>query len=532
MSGPFYFDAALADAAVEFFPRYLTNVTGEWAGKTFHLAEWQIPHTRNIFGWRRRSDGTRRYRRVRGFVPKKNGKTEWFAGIGHALTIADGEPGAEVYAYATDKSQAGILWGKARDMVSMSAALSEHYETTATALFCPALMSNFKALSGDAKGKHGFNVHGSLGDEAHEWTSPDLHRFLVDGMASRRQPLDAIISTAGKLKTYAHELYQDALAILENPDLDPECYCFIYGADAEDDWTSPETWKKANPNFGVSPKADFLEAACRNAQRNPRLENDFKRYHLGLWVEQQKRWLPMLRWGANTEDPKDPDLWKKLPERMKGRRAYGGIDLGSVSDITGNVWLFPPEKPGERWVFIPRAWVPEDTVEERDAPRSPYRQWIRQGALVTTPGNVTDYDFVEKSVMEDAEMFRVVVEGEPGIAIDRWNATQVAVNLGKHGIPVALFGQGYASMAAPTKEFERLFLAGELEHGNHPVFKWMCGNAAVRKDPAGNIKPDKERAAEKIDLVVGAIEALGIANAAKPEESGSYLESGELLVIG
>jgi phage terminase large subunit-like protein len=520
MSSPYYFDKNLADAAIEFFPRYLTNVSGEWAGKTFHLAEWEAFHTGQIFGWRRRSDGTRRYRRVRGWVPKKNGKTEWFAGMGHILTIGDNEPMAEVYCYATDKSQAEILWNKAASMISLSPELGKEYETTKTSLFCPKLMSALKPLSGDPTGKHGYSPHASLGDEAHEWSDGTLHRFLANGMAARRQPLDAIISTAGKIRTYAHELYLDSLAIRDDPELDPECYVLIYAADPEDDWTSPDVWKKANPNFGISPKREFLETECRLAQRNPRLENDFKRYHLNLWVEQQKRWLSMLRWGANTADPADAELWRKLPELMRGRRCFGGLDLASTEDITANVWVFPPEKPGDRTVLIPRFWVPEQTVAERDAPRTPYALWVREKALLTTPGNVTDYSFIEKSVMDDAKMFRLVAENDkPALAIDRWNATQVAVNLGNEGVPLAMFGQGYASMGAPTKEMERRFIAGEFEHGNHPVLKWMFGNAAVRRDPAGNLKPDKERAGEKIDGLVAAIMGLGLLIAHSPSES-------------
>jgi phage terminase large subunit-like protein len=534
MSSPYFFDQRVADAAVDFFPRFLTLTTAEWARRPFHLAAHQAHHIRQIFGWRRRSDGTRKYRRVRWWEPKKGGKTELTAGVGHLLTIGDGEPTAEVYNYATDKNQAHILFERATRMVSMSPALAQHYEVTKSGLFCSALMSSFKPLSGDPTGKQGPAAHGALGDEVHEWANGDLHRFLCDGMANRRQPLDWLISTAGKVRTYADEVYQDSKAVLEDPALDPECYVVIYAADPDDDWTSPDVWAKANPNFPISPKREFLESQCRLAMRSPRLENNFRRFHLDQWVEQEKRWLPMRSWPANTVDPTDPVLWKRLEQELKGRAARGGLDLASISDINAEVLVFPPDESFNRWGLLPRFWVPELTVPERDAPRTPYSKWVREGALLETPGNVTDYEFIVRSVLRDAETFDL--KGEPGddgeerpsVALDRWNASDVSVRLGNEGIKVALFGQGYASMSGPSKELERLFLAGRFEHGNHPVLKWMFGNAATRTDAAANIKPDKERAAEKIDGVTATVMGLALCGV-KPEEEKS---EGLVMVLG
>lgn len=518
----YYFDARLGDAAVEFFPRFICLTEGEWAGKPFHLAEWEAHHTRQIFGWRRKVDGRRRYRFVRGWVPRKNGKTEWFAGLGHLLTVGDNEPGAQVYAHALDKSQASLLFNKAARMVAFSDALSGIYEVTKTGLFCPALMAGFRPLSGEAFGKHGLSPSANIGDEAHAWRDGRLHTFLIQGMGARRQPLDATISTAGEIKTYGHDLYQQSMALLADPDLDPETYVFNYAAEPNDDWTDPDVWAKANPNLGISLKLEFLEAECRRARKNPRLENDFKRYHLNLWVEQARRWFPMHRWAENTADPQDKGHWKRLPDLMAHRRCFGGLDLGSTSDITCLVWVFPPEDDETRFTIVPQFWVPEDAVSQRDSPRTPYRKWVADGALLTTPGNVTDYDFIEARVAEDGARYRVEKLG-----YDPWNATQVAIHLQEQGAPVIEFRQGFASMAAPSKELERLFMSAALEHGNHPVLEWMFGNAAYRKDPAGNIKPDKERAPEKIDGVVGTVMAIGLANAESETGGGSIFDNAD-----
>lgn len=508
MSSPYVFDKSLADAAVDFFPRLLRLSEGEWAGKAFHLSEWQAEHTRQIFGWRRRKDGSRRYRRVRGWVPRKNGKTEWFAGLGHLLTLADNEPRAEVLSFASDKSQASILFDKAVRMVVLSGELSKVYATpTKTGLFCPRLMATFRPLAGDPFGKHGLSPHAIIGDECHEWPDDRLHTFLQQGMGARRQPLDATISTAGEIKTYGFDLFEQSRAVLEDSSRDPECYTFIHAADVNDDWTDPATWAKANPNLGISIKEEDLASECRRAQQSPRLENDFKRYKLNIWVEQAKRWFPMHKWAENTAHSDQKDYWKQLPALMAHRKCFGGLDLGSTNDITCLVWVFPPENDGERVTIIPQFWVPEETVAQRDSPRTPYRKWVEDGALLTTPGNVTDYDFIEHKVNEDAARYQVQKLG-----YDPWNATQVAIHLQDEGAPMMEFRQGYGSMAAPSKELERLFISTQLEHGNHPVLEWMFGNATYRKDPAGNIKPDKERAAEKIDGVVATVMGVGLMN--------------------
>jgi phage terminase large subunit-like protein len=528
MASPYYFDKTLARHAVEFFPRFLRLVDNEWAGRRFELNKEQAYHVGQIFGWRRR-DGTRRYRRVRWWEPKRNGKTELFAGIGHILTVGDAEPTAEVFSYATDKAQAQICWDKARRMVTAEidpttgkrGPLAKLYELSGTSLFCPHLLSSFKFLSGDPEGKHGRSVHGALGDEAWEWRNGLLHRHLQKSMGSRRQPLDATFSSAGVIRTYGHELFEESAAIRDDPSRDPECYVVIYGGSRDDDWTSPDNWAKWNPNYPISPKHDFLMSLCQEAQRRPRLENEFKQFHCGIWTEQTTRWFGMHHWPDNTSTPGDSDRWKRLAEEMTGRPAWGGIDLASTDDMTAVVWVFPPEKPGERWTLIPRFWVPAAIVPDRDKPSSPYRKWIGQKALAETDGNVTDYDFIEAEVYRDAERFKVK-KADPkdptqfDVAIDRYDATQFTTHLMGQGFKVSRHGQGWVSMSAPSKELERLFNSGQLEHGNHPVLHWMFGNAAYRRGPHGTIAPDKLAAAQKIDGVVAAIMGLNIAQARKP----------------
>lgn len=527
---PYVFDKAKAEAAVEFFPRFLRFVDGEWAGKPFVLSAHQAHDVRQIFGWRKRKSGFRRYRFVRKWVPRKNGKTEEAAGIAHLLTIGDGEPGAQVYSHALDGKQSALVYDKAARMIALSGPLSRIYGTvTKTGMLAEGPMASFRWLSGEAYGKHGLSPHGAIGDEAHAWRDGNLHTFLIQGMGARRQPLDYIISTAGEIKTYGHELYLASKAIFLDPTLDPETYVSIYEAAADDDWTDPKVWAKANPNLGVSLKLEFLEAECKRAQQTPRLENDFKRYHLNLWVEQAVRWLAMKHWPRNTEHPNDKDYWKKLPELMRGRKCFGGIDLGSTSDLSALVWVFPPENENGRFVLVPRFWMPEDNVKERDKPEHPYGRWVsdgftfdneRRAAIETTPGNVTDYDFIVEAVMRDGARYPLQKVGLDAL----FQGMQVGTELLGYGVPIELMRQGHLTMGGPTLELERLFNSGRLEHGNHPVLEWMFRNAVTVKDSNGNVKPDKKRAADKIDGVVCVVEALGLVHKSPDEELNVYEE--------
>lgn len=521
-TSPYWFDKALADAAVDFFPRHLKLTTGKWTRKPFELSEWQAHHTRQIFGWRRR-DGTRRYRRVRGWVPKKNGKTEWFAGIGHILTVCDGEQGAEVFSYARNEEQARIIFDRAVRMVTLDygangapGPLARLYDTsTSKSLFCPNNFSAFKPLAGGKKGKHGFSVHGALGDEAHEWDDGDIHQALVDGMVARSQPLDAIFSTAGIVKTYAHGLYEDCRAIVDNPDRDPECYAFIYEADPQADWTSPDTWRKANPNYGISVNADALASSCREAIRKPSKENDFKRMHLGLWTEQLQRWLPMHQWKDNTAAPGEPLYWKTLEAKFVGRRCRAAIDLASDHDPAAISLVFPPSAGEKRWTFLRRYFCPAATIAERDTPRTPFKEWKRLEALIETPGNVLDYDFIEAEIYKLAEKFNFKhsdpkSDKEFDIAIDRFQATQMTTHLTGKGFKVARYGQEYSNFNGPCTELENLFARGGIEHGNHPMAEWNYRNGCIRRDHRYYKKPDKQAAADNIDGLVTDLMGLGL----------------------
>jgi len=501
--GRYWYDDLAADAAVEFFPRYLRLTDAEWAGRPFILEGWQEQDIiRPLYGWKR-PDGTRRYRRVIIWVPRKNGKTELAAGVALLALVFDGEPGGQVYSMAADEKQARLVFDKAAAMVSMSGALSSAIDCFKASIYCSALNAAFKPLSGRAHGKHGLSASGLIGDEVHEWKTADLYTFVHQSTAARRQPVEFLISTAGTREGYGFELWQYCQRVSGGEIDDPETLIVIYGADPEDDWTDPKIWAKANPNYGISVKPEYLAAECEKAKVSPRLENDFKRYHLNIWTEQAVRWIPLDKWGPVAGRWAEPSFEAEL----EGARCFGGLDLSSTRDLTAYCLWFPPTPDRPQWRKLTRAFVPEETLAQRvKSDGVPYDQWQRQGALRVTPGNVLDYDFVKQAIFEDAERFQI-----EALAIDRFLATQLAIQLQAEGVNAQLMGQGFLSLSAPSKEFERLVLAGLVDHGGHPVARWCVGNAAIATDAAGNIKPAKDKSTERIDVIAADINALAVA---------------------
>lgn len=543
--GEFWYDERTASAAVSFFHNHLVFTEGEWAGRPFILEPWEEHDIiRPLFGWKRK-DGTRRYRRCFVWIARKNGKTELAAGIALLILLGDAEMGGQVFSIASEKDQAAIVFSKASNMVVRSPALAAKLDCLKAAIYCSELNASFRPLSGKPQGKHGLNMSGLVGDEIHEWTTGDLYTFVHDSAAARRQPLEFLISTAGQKGTHGEEVFKECQAILAGDVEDPETLVVIYAPHEDDDWTKEATWRKANPNFGKSVKVEPFMADFKRARQLPRLENDFKRYRLNIWTDQAVRWLPMssiddegrsFGWDhcAGPLKWNDPEFEK----RLIGKTCFGGLDLSSTVDLSALDWWFPVQEGLDVPVVLCRFFKPADLLKEhgkRD--RLPYERWAKEGALVATPGNVVDYAFIEEQVKRDAEKFKVAYQGvakreahEGGLAIDRFNATGTAVRLEQEGIPVVMFGQGFVSLSAPSKELERLVMCNGFHHGAHPVLRRHAQAVAIEQDAAENIKPTKAKSNGRIDGVAALVNALGIA--AKGEGPGpSVYENRGALVL-
>ncbi len=408
-------------------------------------------------------------------------------------------------------------------MIRMCTALSKRVKILASTKRIIYLPTNsfYQVLSAEAYSKHGFNIHGVVFDELHTQPNRKLFDVMTKGSGdARTQPLYFLITTAGTdTQSICYETHQKALDIIERRKTDSTFYPVIYGATEDEDWTDPKVWKKANPSLGITVEIDKVETACESAKQNPAEENSFRQLRLNQWVKQAVRWMPMLKWDACS--------FSVNPSSLEGRVCYGGLDLSSTIDITAFVLVFPPIDEDDKYRIMPYFWIPEENMDLRvRRDHVNYDLWKKQGFLHTTEGNVVHYGFIESFIEELGTKYNI-----REIAFDRWGAVQMTQNLEGLGFTVVPFGQGFKDMSPPTKELMKLTLEEKLAHGGHPVLRWMMDNIFVRTDPAGNIKPDKEKSTEKIDGAVATIMALDRAIRRGNDNSQSVYNDRGLLIL-
>ena len=515
-----HYDKKKADRAVTFIEN-LCHTKGKWAGTPFWLLPWQEQLIRDIFGIVK-PDGNRQFRTAFVEICKRVGKSELAAAIALYLLYADNEPSAEVYGAAADRQQASIVFDVAKQMVEMSPALMKRSKLMGATkrIVNYGNAGYYQVLSAEVGGKHGFSVSGLVFDEIHTQPNRQLYDVLTKGSSDARQnPLHFIITTAGNDRhSIAYELHTKAVDILEGRRVDPTFYPVVYGLKDDEDWEDEANWYKVNPSLGYTVDVERLRDAYREAKQNPADEITFKWLRCNMWVSSTVAWIPDAIYMRGNE-PIDM-------ASLEGRDCYAGLDLSSTGDITALVLIFPPRDEDEKFVLLPYFWIPEETIPKRVKANSvPYDIWEKQGYIMSTEGNVIHYDFIEKFIMDLSEKYHILE-----IAVDRWNATHVIQNLEDNGLTMVPFGQGFASMSAPTKEFYRLLMEGKIIHGSHPVMRWMAGNVVVDTDPAGNIKVTKAKSKEKIDGIVAAIMALDRAVRHESEGRSVYDTRGIILI--
>lgn len=516
-----HYDKAKADRAVTFIEN-LCHTKGKWAGKRFWLLPWQEQLIRDIFGIVK-SDGNRQFRTAFVEICKKVGKSELAAAIALYLLYADNEPSAEVYGAAADRQQASIVFDVARQMVEMSPALMKRSKLmSATKRIVNYGNAGFyQVLSAEVGSKHGFSISGLVFDEIHTQPNRQLYDVLTKYSSDARQnPLHFIITTAGNDRnSIAFELHTKAIDILEGRRVDPTFYPVVYGLKDDEDWEDEANWYKVNPSLGYTVDIERLRDAYREAKQNPADEITFKWLRMNMWVSSTTSWIPDAIF-MKGDEPIDMRL-------LEGRDCYAGLDLSSTGDITALVLIFPPRNSNEKYILVPYFWVPEETIPQRVKANSvPYDVWEKQGYLLATEGNVIHYDFIEKFICDLAEKYHILE-----IAVDRWNATHMIQNLDDAGFTMVTFGQGFASMSTPTKEFYRLLMEGQIVHAGHPVLRWMAGNVVIETDAAENIKVTKAKSKEKIDGIVASIMALDRCLRNQGEPQGSVYDERGLLVF-
>lgn len=497
----YVFDENEANRVCKFI-ELLTHTKGELAGTRIHLEPWQVFILTTVFGWLRRADGGRRYRRAYVEVSRGNGKSTLCSGIGLYCLLADREGGAEVYSFATTRDQAKIVFGDAKVMAERNAPLRNKFglQVLANALYVPTSNSTFQAKSAEGSTLDGLNTHLAIIDELHAHKTRAVYDVVETSTGKRKNSLMFVITTAGfDTSGICYEVRTMVTKVLEKSVVDETQFGIIYGLDEGDDWTTVEALEKANPNWGISVRPEIITSLMKKAIALPSAVNNFKTKHLNIWCSASSAWMDMQAWGAGEINVDRSDF--------EGQPCYIGLDVGAKNDVTAKVLLFPV---GKSFVVFADFYLPEAAVEK--STNSQYRGWVEEGWITQSGGAMTDLARIEEDIRDDLSRFDV-----KDIAYDPWNALQLATTLGNDGAPMVEYRNTVQNFSDPMKSLEALVQDKRVNHDGNPVLRWMMGNVVAKLDAKDNIFPRKERYENKIDGVIALIMALGIATSGEGE---------------
>lgn len=514
-SDEYYFDEEEAERRVEFFPTFLRHFEGPLGGEPYVLNPWEVPVVMNLFGWKSKETGYRRYTEFLAMVARKNNKTLFIAGLGVCVFMMDDEPGMQIISAAADAEQASKTWKLGKESILADDELSpliDAYQFSMVKKSDP--LATWKYISGIPKTKHGLNPYCALVDELHVCAT-ELVEVLQSARGARPQSLFGYITTSDfERPSICNRIHDYAMKVRDRIYDNPRFLPVLYQASADDDHTSRKTWLKANPNMGRSKSEEFMKEECQKAQDDPSYLNTFLRLHLNIKTNQQTAAISIGKWEACG-----PGAAKA---QLVGRRGWAGLDLGATSDLTAFRMRFPNEDGSYDGFGI--CWIPRARALERERKdQIPYLLWESQGWIRFTEGNETDYEQVRNDIMEISKQYKI-----DSVAVDRYfQGAETAQWLGKNGLKVIDFPQSCQSFTAPTLEYLRLINAGLLRHGGDPVLKWNASNLMLyeAKDKDKGCKPSKDKSQNKIDAVVADIMAIGLGMAGKVKNGKSVYQS-------
>lgn len=476
------------------FISLLKHSRGDFAGQPFVLQPWQDEYLDKLFNTRR-PDGKRQYRTSMLALPRKNGKSALCAAVGLYMLLCD-DAGSEVIVAAGDRQQAALLHDAAKQFVESSPSLSRVCKVYRNSIVGPDGV--MKTISAEAATKHGYNPSCILVDEYHVQKDRELVDVLETAVGSRSQPLTIFITTAGSDRLGpCFKDWERAVKIRDGILVDETFLPCIYAADESADPFAEETWKAANPNYGITLKPEYFRQMSARAKDSPSDEVVFRTLHLNQWVAASSKFFRHGSWEACNR-PLRPTA---------GRPCYCGLDLASTYDTTAFVAVWP-DADGSFDVEA-MFWIPEDNAEARKKDRVPYEAWAKAGFVRLTEGDIVDFDVVRDHILEFCAKHWV-----KGIAVDRWNAIHLMTQLTAEGQTVHPFGQGYGPMNAPTRMLENLVISGKLRHGGNPVLAWQASNVQIKTNDEGLIKPVKKSSHDpgRIDGIVSCVMALSLAS--------------------
>ncbi|MBL4763511.1 MAG: terminase large subunit [Gammaproteobacteria bacterium] len=499
----FYFDVERVEYVLEFFEHVLVLNGGDFEGIPYKPLGWQAFVLGSIFGWVN-EQGLRRFRVVYIETGKGSGKSPLAAGVGMFGLIADNEPRAEIYAAATKKDQAMILFRDAVAMVEQSPELSKRISKSGTGekvwnLSYPEGGSFFRPVSAD-DGQSGPRPHISLLDEIHEHKNGNVVKMMRAGTKGRSQALMLMITNSGHNKNSICWEYHDYGAKVAARQLDDDAFFnYICALDEDDDPLNDEScWPKANPSLGTTIKHQYLRELVKEAKGMPSAESMVLRLNFCRWVGAESPWISGDMW-FSAQDEYDEEF-------LRDRNCYAGIDLASTQDLTACVFLFEPTEDDPVWRVLPYFWLPDhDLAKKGQLDGVDYLQWVKDGHLETTPGKAVSKLFVAKRIVQLAEKFNLVAAG-----YDDWRIEDLKQSLADEGeeLPLKNVIQGYKTMSPAVDDCEKLLLNEEIKHNGNPVLTWCAANAVTESDPAGNRKVSKSKATGRIDGIAALINAI------------------------
>nr|WP_239648907.1 terminase large subunit [Brachyspira hyodysenteriae] len=526
---PFYFDDNEAKRPITFI-QSLVHTKGEWANHNIILEPWEQFIIASIFGWRRKENNLRRFKKAYVQVSRKNGKTTFASGIGNYCFFCDSpaEVGVEIYYIATKKDQAKIAWSESERQIRKAKALNKEaitYKQTSTIIKKKDTASKSKPLGQDSNTEDGLNPHLVIVDEYHAHPDNELLNVLESGMGARRQPLVFIITTAGFDKSsVCFSEYEYAKKILDGSNTNEEYFTIIYEPDDINDiWVFMSEYKEklnknediskqeklinkiifqANPNINVSVKDSYLKSRLLEGLDKPIQRTDILTKNLNVWTQASEVWISSDRWLKSY-------LHQNINiNELKGRKACIGLDLATTRDIAAYVLCFDSIDNGP-YILLPRFFMPKENIRQRSKEdRVPYELWASQGLITLTSGDIIDFDVIESSILNDARNFEIIE-----IAYDPWKAIEVVTHLKKEGFKMTEIRQSFAvgGLSEGTSLFEKTIDERKLLHGDNAVLNWMISCCEARTDGRDNYlptKPDRRRSYKRIDGVVASIMAL------------------------
>lgn len=486
---PYRFDREAAERICQYISR-LSHVKGKWARskEKLKLEPWQCFILSQLFGWIKKSNGLRRFRRALLLVPRKNAKTTLMAGVGLYGLTSDDEFGAEVYCGATSEKQALEVFSVASMMVKLDPQFKKTFGVQVNARNLAVLSTNSKfepviGIPGD-----GASPSIAIHDELHEHATDAQISTMETGAGARESPLQLMISTAGDNQAGpCYLLMQEGQNVLDKVIIDEEFFFINYTLDPDDDWSSLESARKANPNFGVSVNSDYLEGQRRKALNTARAAAAYKTKNLNLWVNAAYGFFQIDRWRA-AED-------KSLRiEQFEGREIWVGMDLSSKIDIASlNIWI-PQDEP-ERFVTFGYHFLPEETVEQEE--NQHYQLWRDEGHLIVTDGQIIDFEAIQDVLRDLSTRFSI-----RALPYDPFQATQMATSMGKEGFPVMEFRATVQNFSDPMKQVEAWIRDGRIRHNGDPVLAYGIANITAKEDVKRNVYPRRPSEKQKIDPAI------------------------------